>query len=85
MEKKNIAHSLGNMLTSAAIQDHNAPVDVYFALNGAVPLEAYDESEANTEQSANNFMLHPHWRDYKMKTLVSKFFQGTEAIRSVRG
>ncbi len=67
------AHSLGNMLTSAAIQDHNAPVDVYFALNGAVPSEAYDESEANTEQSADNFMLHPYWRDYKMETWASNY------------
>ncbi len=36
------------MLTSAAIQDHNAPVDVYFALNGAVPSEAAPPNNAGS-------------------------------------
>jgi len=37
-----LAHSLGNMLVSAAIQDCGMPYEKYFMLNAAVPMEAYD-------------------------------------------
>ena len=35
------AHSLGNMVVSSAIVDHNMSVEKYFALEAAVPMEAY--------------------------------------------
>ena len=36
-----LAHSLGNMLVSAAIQDCQMPHEKYFMLNAAVAMEAY--------------------------------------------
>ncbi len=35
-------HSLGNMVVSSAISDHNAPVHRYFMIDAAVAAEAYD-------------------------------------------
>ena len=37
-----MAHSLGNMLVSAARQDHGLQYEKYFMVNAAVPVEAYD-------------------------------------------
>ncbi|MCF7864194.1 MAG: hypothetical protein K9L89_05335 [Kiritimatiellales bacterium] len=39
-----MAHSLGNMLTSSAIVDHDAAVSQYYALDAAVALEAYGDA-----------------------------------------
>ena len=39
-----IAHSLGNVLTSAAIKDWKLEYSRYFMLNAAVAMEAYDET-----------------------------------------
>ena len=68
-----VAHSLGNMVASAAIQDCNLPVDNYFMLNAAVPAEAYDESQWNTNSVANS-MLHPEWEPYEPRTWCSAWF-----------
>ncbi len=40
-----IAHSLGNILTSAAIKDHALDYSRYYMLNAAVSMEAYDALE----------------------------------------
>lgn len=64
-EKIIIAHSLGNMLASAAIQDHGMVVDKYFALNSAVPAEAYDASPYNSTPVENVF-IHSDWADYRI-------------------
>ncbi len=38
------AHSLGNMVVLSAISDYNAPIDTYFMIDGAVPMEAVQET-----------------------------------------
>ncbi len=54
-----VAHSLGNMLASAAISRHNAYVSDYVLLNAAVPLEAYGDDSCRLEN-----LVHPEWRPY---------------------
>ena len=46
-----MAHSLGNMLVSAARQDHGLQYEKYFMVNAAVPVEAYDPVNGVTESS----------------------------------
>ena len=46
-----MAHSLGNMLVSAARQDHGLQYEKYFMVNAAVPVEAYDPAGGVTESS----------------------------------
>ena len=46
-----MAHSLGNMLVSAARQDHGLQYEKYFMVNAAVPVEAYDAVNGVTESS----------------------------------
>ena len=53
------AHSLGNMVCSAAIANHSASVGKYFMIDAAVALEAYDPDPAN--QNLN--MVHAQWGD----------------------
>ena len=66
-----LAHSLGNMAVSAALQDFNAPIDAYFMLNSAVPSEAYD-ADAPTYDFATNAipagLVHDDWRAYPAKS-----------------
>jgi hypothetical protein len=57
-----MAHSLGNMVVSSAIQDQNMYVSKYFMLNAAVPAEAYDEA-AFSATPANN-LTHVEWASY---------------------
>jgi len=57
-----LAHSLGNMVVSSAIQDHNMQVDKYFALNSAVASEAYDAGLFDT--ATDNPLVHSEWVDY---------------------
>ena len=52
-----IAHSLGNMLVSAAAVDHALAYERYYMLNAAVAMEAYDGG-ARTEA-----MVDRHWRN----------------------
>ena len=70
-----MAHSLGTMLTSAAICDYGMKADKFFALNGAVPAEAYDANMADTRTNALNSLLHPGWRDYKPGTWSANYHQ----------
>ena len=69
-----MAHSLGNMVASSAIQDCNLEVARYLMLNAAVPAEAYDASQWNTNVVANR-MLHPEWEQYAPRTWSSLWFQ----------
>ena len=51
-----IAHSLGNMLVSSAINDYGAnglKVSQYFMLDAAMPMEAFDVSQFNQGQNTN--------------------------------
>ena len=63
-----MAHSLGCMLTSAAIADHGMQAGKFFALNGAVPAEAFDAAMIDERTNALNRLLHPDWRGYKART-----------------
>ena len=58
-----IAHSLGNMLVSAARQFHGLAYDCYMMLNAAVPIEAYDAENGVTVES-KSCMTPSEWRDY---------------------
>ena len=48
-DKIMLAHSLGNMLVSAAAKDHQMAYSKYYMLNAAVPVEAYDATASNAE------------------------------------
>jgi len=58
-----LTHSLGNVLTCSAIEDHNLQVDKYFMLNAAVPSEAFDGGLANTSTNGN-YLVHEDWGQY---------------------
>ena len=53
------AHSLGNMVVGAAMQDFGFTADGYFMIDAAVAKESYDETE---EQRL--IMSNPWWEDY---------------------
>ncbi|MBQ6339455.1 MAG: hypothetical protein IJI36_09935, partial [Kiritimatiellae bacterium] len=59
-----MAHSLGNMLVSAAIQDWQMPCARYFMLNAAVPIEAYDASTNAVNDIDKGRMLPRDWIGY---------------------
>ena len=61
-EKIVMAHSLGNMVVSSAIQDHNMQVAKYFALNAAVASEAFDATLFDDDSA--NPLVHSGWVDY---------------------
>ena len=63
-----MGHSLGCMLTSAAIADHHLPAAKFLALNGAVPSEAFDAAMADERTNSLNRLLHPYWRGYMART-----------------
>lgn len=52
------AHSLGNMVTSSAIQDFGLDAGAFFMVNAAVPREAYMGETRLRDQ-----MTHPDWKD----------------------
>ena len=69
-----LAHSLGNMVVSSAIQDHGMSVHKYLMLDAAVASEAYDASLFNPATNENP-MLHADWREYEPKTWSAFFHQ----------
>ena len=62
-----LAHSLGNMVVSSAIQDHGFRPDRFFMLNSAVAAEAFDESVWD-DTSLFNPMVHEEWINYPSRT-----------------
>lgn len=52
-----LAHSLGNVLVSAAAKDHALNYSKYYMLNAAVPIEAYDNAAIAEEMTEHG------WRD----------------------
>ena len=58
-----LAHSLGNMLVSAAIQDFQMSHEKYFMLNAAVAMEAFDPTNGITQESHDN-MTPEAWTNY---------------------
>ena len=56
-----MAHSLGNMLVSSAIQDHDVSPSAYFMLNGAVASEAYDAKRYRADPGQTQHLIYPEW------------------------
>jgi len=69
-----LAHSLGNMVVSSAIQDHGLTVNKYFMLNAAVAAECYWPAAFN-DATNENYMLHEDWLGYSNRTWCSKWFE----------
>ena len=69
-----LAHSLGNMFVSAAIQDHAMPYEKYFMLNAAVPMEAYDLIDGITQESHGN-MTPGDWTAYADRVRATHWFE----------
>ena len=74
-EKIWMAHSLGNMLTGYAIADCGMNVDKYFALNAAVPAEAYDVATVDERDSPDNYMQHDDWAGYTNRSWSAKWHE----------
>jgi len=55
------AHSLGNMVTSIAIQDYPSAIKNYFAVDASVPLEAYGD---NSTSDNGSMIKVSTWKDY---------------------
>ncbi len=69
-----IAHSLGNMLVSAARQDYGLQYDKYFMLNAAVPIEAYDPVDGVTAISHHD-MTPREWRPYEDRVRATHWYE----------
>jgi predicted outer membrane repeat protein len=69
-----LAHSLGNMVVSSAIQDYGMSVQKYLMLDAAVASEAFDGSLFSTATN-NNPMLHADWRGYAPQTWSANFHE----------
>ena len=69
-----LAHSLGNMLVSAAIQDFDMEYEKYFMLNSAVAMEAYDTAYGITDESRNN-MTPRSWINYPNRVRSTHWFE----------
>ena len=69
-EKVIMAHSLGNMVVSSMIQDHELQVSKYLMCNSSVPAEAYD-----TTLEPNNVLVHKAWNDYPRKSFANEWYR----------
>jgi|LSQX01.2.fsa_nt_gb hypothetical protein len=67
-----LAHSLGNMVVSGAIQDYGLSVNKYFMLNAAVASECYDPTAFN-DATNGNYMVNEAWEGYSNKTWTAKW------------
>lgn len=62
-------HSMGNVVISSAIKDHNMNVSKYFMLNAAVALEAYDTSALSV-----NAMRPNAWANIEQRLWSTKWY-----------
>ena len=69
-----VAHSLGNMLVSAAIQDYGMPHEKYFMLNAAVAMEAFDPTNGITQALHDN-MTPEAWTNYTDRVRATHWFE----------
>ena len=69
-----LAHSLGNMLVSAAIQDCGMPHEKFFMLNAAVAMEAFDPTGGITQVSHDN-MTPEAWTNYTDRVRATHWFE----------
>ncbi len=72
-EKVIMAHSLGNMVVSSAIQDHGMNVSKYFMLNAALPAEALNPTLF--DDLTGNVLVHDYWRDYTNQAWSCKWHE----------
>ncbi len=68
-----MAHSLGNMLVSAAIQDWQMPCARYFMLNAAVAAEAYDTSSVSS--STRDCITPSDWDAIQNRLRASHWYE----------
>jgi hypothetical protein len=78
------AHSLGNILVSSAIQDHQLTVEKYFMLNGAMAAETLAPSRFS-KNSIENPMVHEQWRNYSPRTWASCWHELFDPATDARG
>ena len=69
-----VAHSLGNMLVSAAIQDCGMQYEKFFLLNAAVAMEAFDPTDGITQASHDN-MTPEAWTNYTDRVRSTHWFE----------
>lgn len=80
-----LGHSLGNMVVSAAICEHDATVSQYYALDTAVALEAYGDVTANAAfvpdvvftWEKEGFLNYKRrgWLDYPHETWAAEWYR----------
>ncbi len=80
-----LGHSLGNMVVSSAICEHNAPVTQYYALDAAVALEAYGDVTNNAAfvpdvvftWEKEGFLNYKRrgWLDYPHETWAAEWYR----------
>ena len=70
-EKVIAGHSLGNMLISSAICDHDLGVAQYFMINAAVPREAYAVSHVETDRDK---VRNEAWENYATRLWPSDYW-----------
>ncbi len=63
------AHSLGNMLVSSAISDYEARIGRYFAIDAAIPMEAWDGETPIARE-----MVHLDWDNPVFGTYPERLF-----------
>ena len=68
-----MAHSLGNMVVSAAAQDHGLAYNRYFMLHAAVPVEAYDPTGGVTDATLTR-ITPDTWRGYPNHLRASRWY-----------
>ena len=62
-----LAHSLGNSIAGSAIALHGLDVSHYYIINGAIPLQAYDEDQtdnSNKHPDMKRSMTEDDWKPY---------------------
>ena len=69
-----MAHSLGNMVVSAAAQDHGLVYNRYFMLNAAVPVEAYDASPSAVNAATKARMTPEEWVGYPDRVRAAHWY-----------
>ncbi|MBR4259752.1 MAG: hypothetical protein IKQ17_12030, partial [Kiritimatiellae bacterium] len=69
-----LAHSLGNMLVSAAIQDYGMPYEKFFMLNAAIAMEALDPTNGIT-QTSHDMMTPSAWTSYADRVRATHWFE----------
>ena len=69
-----LAHSLGNLLVCAAIQDFKMPHERFFMLNAAVAMESLDPEQGTTQESHDN-MTPQAWAGYADRVRPTHWFE----------